>query len=230
MDFCKEQEDCLLNHLRALQNLKHSSTIPHLIKYARNGTRKVNVAAMKALRKLPKSAWNTEVLKTCHQIFYMYGKPYDSSARTLALDIILESKPDQTVLKDLIHFLLSNDRAFEVKQYLVQQLRLMSESDNEFREMILGIIRSNPKINNYAILAQKGLSTAFSRSFVNNPSVNGSLVTVQEIHGGILKRGIVDVVLENNGVSQEMFRVSLKNYIRAKILHTLITVFVPKMT
>jgi hypothetical protein len=33
-------------------------------------------------------------------------------------------------------------------------------------------------------------------------------VAVQEIAGGILKRGLVDVVLETQGTSQEIFTVS----------------------
>ena len=65
------------------------------------------------------------------------------------------------------------------------------------------------RLNNYHVLAQRGLSTAFTRSFFSNPSGNGSLVTIQEISGGLLKRGLVDVVLDTQGTHQEIFTVSL---------------------
>lgn len=43
---------------------------------------------------------------------------------------------------------------------------------------------------------------------MNTNSVNGSLVTIQEISGGILKRGHVDIVIEANGEEKELFSVS----------------------
>jgi microsomal triglyceride transfer protein large subunit len=72
----------------------------------------------------------------------------------------------------------------------------------------MSIIREENKLNNYNAMVQRGLSTAFTRSFLSSPSGNGSLVTVQEIAGGLLKRGLVDVVLDTQGTSQEIFTVS----------------------
>lgn len=204
MDFCKDNEDCILRYTRALQNLQQPSTIPRLLKNALHGTRKVSVASMKALRAFSSKELNTtEVQSICKQIFYMRLKPYDSSARTLALDTILESNPSEVVLDQLIHFLLSTDKSYEVKQYLLQRLRMISDSNVEFRNKVKGLIRSESQLNNYHALGQRGLSTAFSRSF----SKNGSLLTIQEINGGILKRGIIDVVMSNEGVDHEIFRV-----------------------
>jgi hypothetical protein len=39
----------------------------------------------------------------------------------------------------------------------------------------------------YSAVGQQGLSTAFTRSFFSILSANGSLVTIQEISGGLLK-------------------------------------------
>lgn len=68
------------------------------------------------------------------------------------------------------------------------------------------------KLTNYHILGQKGLSTAFTRSFMNHQSANGTLSTVQEMSGGIVKRGLVDVIIDKNGLSQSVFTVSIANW------------------
>lgn len=56
-------------------------------------------------------------------------------------------------------------------------------------------------------MALKGLSTAFTRMFMSNPSVNGSLSTVQEISSGIVKQGSVDIFLEQAGKQESIFTV-----------------------
>lgn len=71
------------------------------------------------------------------------------------------------------------------------------------------IIKVN-NLNNYNVLAQRGLSTAFTRSFMIHPSANGSLSTIQEISAGIVKRGLVDVVFEKDRHIQSIFTVSIK--------------------
>lgn len=64
-------------------------------------------------------------------------------------------------------------------------------------------------LTNYDFQSLKGLSTAFTRSFMKHSSANGSLSTVQEMSGGIVKRGLVDVVIEQNGTSESIFTVSI---------------------
>jgi microsomal triglyceride transfer protein large subunit len=96
-----------------------------------------------------------------------------------------------------------------VRQYVLQRVRQISDKDPNFANQVISIIRKeHKKLNNYNALVQRGLSTAFTRSFLSSPSGNGSLVTVQEIAGGLLKRGLVDVVLDTQGTSQEIFTVS----------------------
>ncbi|KAJ9593728.1 hypothetical protein L9F63_014701 [Diploptera punctata] len=206
-----QNEECKQKYLRALKNLSLRDTVPDLLEYALKGTKKTSVAAMKALKTLPPDSWDDRVKKACLQIYFQLGKRYDSSSRTLAADILLESNPSQDVLRDLLLSLASvSDSAYEVRQYLVQRMRQISERDSKFREQVRSIIREeHDRLNNYHVQAQRGLSTAFTRSFFSSASGNGSLVTVQEISGGLLKRGIVDVVLDTQGVTQEIFRLGL---------------------
>ncbi|XP_066994605.2 microsomal triacylglycerol transfer protein isoform X2 [Anabrus simplex] len=209
LEACKT-EQCKQMYLRALKNLGLQETVPTLLKYALTGTKKTSVAAMKALRSLPVEYWDDSVKKAAHRIYYQLDKRYDSSARTLAIDILLESDPSQETLNDLILSLVSNDPAYEVKQYLMQRVRQISERDQSFGATVREIFRKeNVTLNNYNIAALRGLSTAFTRSFLSNPSSNGSLVTVQEISSGLLKRGTVDIVVENSGEEHTLFSLGL---------------------
>lgn len=83
---------------------------------------------MKAIRALPADSWTPEVQKVAERIFFQLGRKYDSSARTLALDILLEAKElDEERLKNLLVSLTSNDSVYEVKQYLLQRLNQLSD-------------------------------------------------------------------------------------------------------
>ncbi|XP_039279167.1 microsomal triglyceride transfer protein large subunit-like isoform X2 [Nilaparvata lugens] len=206
---CSEKDDsCKVMYLRALQNLNDETSVPALITYALQGSKKVSVRAMKTLRSMSPSFWNEDVLKAAEHIYFQMGRKYDSSARTLALDVLLESKPSEKLLKLLIGSLASSDSAYEVKQYLMQRMNQIAYRDEKFLETVKDIF-SSLNLNNYNILAQKGLSTAFTRFFMTGSAANGSLSTVQEIQNGIVKRGLVDIVLDQSGRHQSIFTLGL---------------------
>lgn len=96
-----------------------------------------------------------------------------------------------------------------MQQYVLQRVHQISDKDPNFAAQVTAIkLEEHKKLNNYNAMGQRGLSTAFTRSFLSSPYGNGSLVTVQEISGGLLKRGLVDVVMNTQGTSQEIFTVS----------------------
>jgi microsomal triglyceride transfer protein large subunit len=100
--------------------------------------------------------------------------------------------------------------ASQVQQYVLQRINQISDRDPNFSAQVVSIIREDyQKLNNYHVMGQRGLSTALTRSFLSSASGNGSLLAVQEIAGGILKRGLFGIVLETQGTSQEIFTVSL---------------------
>lgn len=204
-------EECKLKFLRALRNLRSPAAIPTLLVHALSDSRAISVAAWRALRALPREAVTDELKGAAHRIFYQIGGPRrDSSARTIALDIILESEPSNEILRDLVKYLGSNEPAYEVRKYLSQRLEQIAERDARFAEYLRSIYASgNVTLNNYHVRAQRGLSTAFARNFLRSDDSNGSLVTVQEVNSGLLKRGIVDVVLESNEQRQAMFSLGL---------------------
>ncbi|KAB0793517.1 hypothetical protein PPYR_13137 [Photinus pyralis] len=195
--------------LRALKNLKSNTTIPKLLEVLKNGTDKERVLAWKALASFHPSQWNEEILSTAVTTFFQMDRKHDTSSRTLALDILLEANPSDCLLKRLIYFLTTKCKSFEVLQYLMQKLNMMSESSPDFKAKIQAIIRGDSMLNNYATLSERGLSTALKRNFLVSDASNGTLIAVQEIQSGIVKRGIVDVVLEKSDARQELLRLGI---------------------
>uniref|UniRef100_A0A2M4DKS8 Putative microsomal triglyceride transfer protein n=1 Tax=Anopheles darlingi TaxID=43151 RepID=A0A2M4DKS8_ANODA len=203
------KETCMLQYIRALHNLKCPKTTDLLIKLALEAPRLVSVAAMKALRAFSIYIWNDDFRSKFEEIFFQVSKSYDSSARTLALDILVDLKPDSSELAHLLQFLKSSDKAFEVKQYVLQKLRMSASKCPAFAANLRRAIESDPAMNNYDVLVPKGLSTALHRPFSSLPSFNASLTSLQEMSGGVLKRGIVDLTLEVADESTSLFTLGL---------------------
>uniref|UniRef100_A0A182N8S3 Vitellogenin domain-containing protein n=1 Tax=Anopheles dirus TaxID=7168 RepID=A0A182N8S3_9DIPT len=201
--------DCKLRYIRGLQNLKCPRTADTLVSLALESSKAVSVAAMKALRSFSVYLWNDEFRAKFEDIFFQVSKRYDSSARTLALDILLDMKPDYDELSHLSQFLKSADKAYEVKQYLLQKLRMFAEQCPDFGAMLRKVVENDPALNNYHVLGPKGLSTALSRPFSTVPSFNASLTSLQEMNGGVLKRGIVDLTLDVDNEKTSLFTLGL---------------------
>lgn len=205
-----EKKPCQYFFIRALKNLKSEETISKLLHIAlKSKDNKASVTAMKALRSFPASSWDENVIKAAHKIFYQIPKKFDSSCRTLALDIILGTNPTEETIKNLLYYLLSNDKAFEIKKYTIQKLNMLAEKDSSFNDKLQAVIKKDPKINNYCVLSQRGVSSALARQFLNHPITNGTMFSNQEMSSGLVKRGVFDIVLENNERSCEMFSVSI---------------------
>lgn len=205
-----DTDDCKIIYLRALGNLKAPNTIPKLFSFAQTGSYKVSTQAVKALKCFSVSFWNTaEFRSKFEDIFYQTNKKYDSSARTLALDILLDMKLNVHELTHLVNYLQSDDKAFEIKQYLLQKLQVNAVTSEYYRHAMALLLKQDRKLNNYHILGQKGMSTAIMRDFSNAPSFNGSLLSVQEIKDGVLKRGNADIYVQAGGKKFSIFTVSL---------------------
>lgn len=154
-----ENEICSDQYIRAFKNLQSIETIPTLIKIALHQPKYLSVSAMKALRAFPITDIKhlKTIQKSLEQIFYQTIKKIDSSSRTLALDILLDLEPSYDELKQFVKHLKSNDRAYEVKQYLYQKLKLFADTNPELRKDLNKIIKTDPHLNNYHVLAQKGM-------------------------------------------------------------------------
>ncbi|XP_020285728.1 microsomal triglyceride transfer protein large subunit isoform X2 [Pseudomyrmex gracilis] len=209
LDTCNSEE-CKLKFVGALRNLKSQAAIPKLLEHALSREKAISVAAWRALAALPREAVTKELKTAADRVFYQIGSPRDSSARTIALNIILENDPSEEVIRDLVNYLSGNDPSYEVRKYLSQRLEQIAEKNERVAEYLNRIYATGGvKVNNYHVRTHRGLSTAFTRDFFRSSDSNGSLVTIQEVNAGLLKRGIVDVVLETDKNQQAMFSLGI---------------------
>lgn len=205
-----DNNDCKVMYLRAMQNLRSPDTATKLMEFAFDNNYHVSVAAMKALKEIPIAFCTNEMKKQFEMIFFQRFKRFDSSARTIALDILLQMKPKPAEVRLFIEFLKSNDKAYEVKQYLVQKLKLIAEKCPRFRETMQRVLAEDVEVNNWNVYGGlKGLSTVLERRFSQNPSFNGSLLSVQEMKGGSLKRGSVDLLMRSDDEQFSLFTLGL---------------------
>ncbi|XP_043281119.1 microsomal triglyceride transfer protein large subunit isoform X2 [Venturia canescens] len=204
-------EECRLKFLRALRNLGTKASIPILLDYAMGRTRSTSVAAWRALSVISRKHLTDEIRSAAARTFYQYGGPRrDSSARTLAVDIILENQPTVRELRGILEYLGSRDPMFEVRRYVSQRVEQLALEDSSFRKNLEeAAVAGVKKDRNWNVLAHRGLSTAFTRSFLNSTSSNGSLVTIQEVNSGLLKRGVVDVVMKTPEHEEALFSLGL---------------------
>lgn len=85
------------------------------------------MAAINAVYQFPKISWSSKVKEAAKKMFFQLEKRYDSSARTLALDILLNSDPDDNLLSQLLLSLNNQDSEYELKQYMIQRLNQIGE-------------------------------------------------------------------------------------------------------
>ncbi|KAJ8979263.1 hypothetical protein NQ317_012733 [Molorchus minor] len=171
--------------------------------------KKEGVLSWKAIKSFDPKWWDKTVLKSAEKSLFQLDRKYDSSSRTLAADILIESQPSDKLLENLLQLVISEEPAYEIKQYTLQRIKMLSDEDPLFKERVLGIIKKNKQLNNYSGLSPRGLSTALKREFLRSPSSNGSLVSIQEIKNGIAKRGTVNVVMQKDGVVREIFSLGI---------------------
>lgn len=209
---CKDSE-CYASYLNGLRNLQSADSIDKLIAFIEHPERSVAVAAAKALKAYPASIWNRHYIGMLENIFHQSNRRYDSSTRTLILDVLLKTKLSFDQVKRLVLHLKLDDKSFEVKKYLLEQITMVAAENREFDAMIQQIILSDSTLNNYHIAGQKGLSTAISRKYSIQSPFNGTLTSVQEIFGGVLKRGIVDMTVDTPNNQYTLFTVSIPNII-----------------
>lgn len=202
---------CFVQFLNGINNLQSVAFIKQLFEYVNDTDRTISVAAMKALRNYPISTWNKKHLQQFENIFYQKEKRFDSSVRTLALDIFLASKFSEQQLKKLLSYLKSEDKAFEVKKYLFETIHMLASENPALNEQVQRIIKNDTGLNNYHIIGQKGLTTALSRKYSVRSPFNGTLTSIQEIFGGVLKRGVVDLTIDSPNSKYSYFTVKRLN-------------------
>jgi len=202
---CSSQ-DCSLQTLAALQTLQSNASVPLLLQTALTAPRKPAVAAMRALQTLPRHYLTDQALYSLERLLLSLDRPADSSLRLMAADVLLTTRPSAPLLRALLQGLRGAPQEAEFGAVVMARLRdLLGQGDprllKAYREAL-----SSPSLRSYDVLAQSGLSTAFSRpltapsapsSTSSAPSANASFTNMLEVSGGLLKRSTVDVTVSS---------------------------------
>ncbi|XP_022231658.2 microsomal triglyceride transfer protein large subunit [Drosophila obscura] len=197
-------------YIRALQNLQDVATIEALLEQAQTRQEpNLSVAALQALEAFPPRNFNSSHREQFENIFYQRRRRFDSSARTLALDVLLSLRPTTEQLGHILDYLSSTDRQFEIKTYVLQKLRMLAEICPRFRGLLRSELAKRSKVNNYHVMGQKGLTTVLSRQLSQSPAFNESLLSTQEVQQGILKRGSVEFVLQAGHAQASSFKLGI---------------------
>lgn len=156
---CKNNDvPCVLRFLRALKNLKDPRTLDTLFENVIKGNDiKTATTAMDAITSFSIEQFTQTQRQYFTDIFYQLYRRYDSSVRLMALDMILQIKPiERQILQQLLQYLSTKDRHFEIKTYVIQKLRMLAERCVHFRRVLMSSLLEMKDINNYNIMAQKG--------------------------------------------------------------------------
>ncbi|CAG9865398.1 unnamed protein product [Phyllotreta striolata] len=211
LDYAKG--DGKLKYLRALRNLKAPNTLPVLFKYISSGTALEGALSWRAVEAMVKDNRRlntTDVLSEAEKTLFQLNRRHDSSARTIAADILIEeSRRSGKLSGKLLDFLVLPDPNYEVKRYVRQRIEMAAERDGEFGKSAEKRWKGERLLNNYSGASPRGLSVSLARKFLEHPSWNGSLVAVQEMKSGVVKRGKIDVVMEKNGLEDELFSLGI---------------------
>lgn len=144
-------------YIRALQNLRDPLTIDALLEQAnQSDDATLSVAALQALKSFPAQSYAESHRQQFESIFYQRRKRFDSSARTLALDVLLAMRPRAEQLGELLDYLASTDRQFEIKTYVLQKLRMLAGICPRFRKIFTTELQQRSHVNNYNVLGQRG--------------------------------------------------------------------------
>lgn len=205
------KEDCKQMYMRVLRNLGSVEMLPILLAHIDSTDRKTSVWAVKAVRALPTSVFLDDRVKDkLQRVYFQMGRPYDSSARTLALDTLLEHEPDETFLLEVLTSLSMGGREnLELNTYTLQRLQESAENDPILHSKLKQLLSDRPFLNTYHVFAQNGMSTTFSRVLYRNIDGNGTFSSSTEAVNKMMKRAAFDVYVRNSEDAFQLLSVGL---------------------
>lgn len=194
LDKCKD-ESCQMMYIRTLKNLQAPDTVDILLNYAAGPERKPAIYAARALQTMPIGFLNDKHLKRLERIFFQLERIHDTSVRAMSIDMLLQNKPSELLVKDVLAFMSSEMTTMELNTLILTRIQDLAEKNEKFNKILRKVI-SDPRVGNYNTFSQMGLSSAFSRTLAETQSANSSFSSMLEITGGLLKRSTVDAYVQ----------------------------------
>ena len=170
--------------MRVLKNLASIETLPVILSHINSKDRKTSVAAVKALKALPATVFqHPKVRNTLQRVYLQIGRRYDSSARTLALDALLEHQPScqtetEFLREVLVYVSKAGAKESELTTYTLQRLQEFAGNNPAIRSQVKQILSEGQMLNNYDVFSQNGLSTAFTRFMYRDATGNGTFRSI----------------------------------------------------
>ncbi|CAG0886035.1 unnamed protein product [Cyprideis torosa] len=187
LESCSDDQ-CRILFLRALKNDPISSNLDSLLRFVTSGSRK-RASSMTHRR--------------CH-----FFARYDTSVRGMAADLLLQADPTEELLRSLILSFESQDD-HEVNTFVRERLYDLSHRDHRLNQLLSKVMQDR-RVYNYNILAQRGVSTAFTRYFYDEgPLGNASFSVGMEMAGGLVKRMYFNVAVEEPKESLTLLTLSV---------------------
>ncbi|KAI9556949.1 hypothetical protein GHT06_016743 [Daphnia sinensis] len=204
-------EECKQLYMRVLRNLGSVEMLPILLAHIDSSDRKTSVWAVKAVRALPASVFlDGRVKDKLQRVYFQMGRRYDSSARTLALDTLLEHEPEETFLLEVLTSLsMGGSENLELNTYTLQRLQESAENDPILHSKLKQLLSDRPFLNTYHVFAQNGMSTTFSRVLYRNIDGNGTFSSSTEAVNKMMKRAAFDVYVRNSEEAFQLLSVGL---------------------
>lgn len=203
-----DTDPCRQLYLRVLKNLAMPDTVSIILEYVDSAEKKTSVSAVKALTAMPPHVIDSHIKAKLENVYFQVGRRYDSSARTLALDILLNHQPESEFLRNVLGS-LSSKYALEISTYTLQRLVEFAGKCPTIRSRIQQILAADLSISNYHTFSQNGKSTAFSRDLYRNINGNGTFSSSTEAVGGTMKRSSFDIHLGKDSDSMHILSFGL---------------------
>lgn len=203
-----DKDTCRQLYLRVLKNLAMPDTLSVIMDHVDSAEKKTSVSAVKALAAMPSHVFDAIVKNKLENVYFQIGRRYDSSARTLALDILLNHQPESEFLANVMRS-LSSKHALEISTYTLQRLVEFASKCPTIRSHLQQILAEDLLIGNYHTFSQNGMSTAFSRDLYRNINGNGTFSSSTEAVGGTMKRSSFDIHLGKGSDSLHMLSFGL---------------------
>uniref|UniRef100_T1IP65 Vitellogenin domain-containing protein n=1 Tax=Strigamia maritima TaxID=126957 RepID=T1IP65_STRMM len=189
LENCKDSS-CFLTFLRAMRNAAQPSTIPLLMKVVEKGG-KISTWALQALKAIPRQYISAEVKTSLMQVYNQIKRRHLSTTRLFAADVVLESDPTEEDINDIIKELFEVN---EMSTYLLSRLKELAQNNYKLRDKLTKVLKQK-NIDNYDVLSQPGISTAFTSLLAGHDETNITYGLHMELaKGGLVKQSIFDVI------------------------------------
>ncbi|XP_068087924.1 microsomal triglyceride transfer protein large subunit isoform X2 [Hyperolius riggenbachi] len=195
-------------YLLALKNANLPEGIPLLLKYSESGEGPVSSFAISALQKYDSSLITNEVKKVMNRIYHQNYKIHEKTVRTLAADIILNSKPTYMEVKNLL--LSIGELPLEMNKYMLSTFQDILHFQMPASKLVREVLK-DMKVHNYDRFSKSGSSSAYSGYVIRGSDTSATYsLDILYSGSGILRRSNMDTFLYSKNTELHAMQVVIE--------------------